>query len=186
MQKDYSNEMLEKENFNEITGLEIINPKRGRLTNRRYYPVTDISRESYCHARNIENRNNMYSDFQEYQNDRLIHLSRINTVNFYPDDMRKVLDLFFKYYQDENLYVINGFRSSKEIGINVHSVGLAIDIIANNKSHAKQIANAAYAAGIGNIVFGGDYSTDNGYVHIDIAPKQDFIYKAGYYEGPWS
>lgn len=184
--KDYSKEMLDESNFNKNTGLEEIKPKRGKITNRRFYPVPDIDRESYCLARNIENRNTLYSDFKEYKNERLIHLSRINTVNFYPKDMRDVLDLFFKYYTDENLYVINGFRSAKEIGVNVHSIGLAVDIVAKDKLQAKQIANAAYATGLANIVYGGNYNTGNGYVHIDIAPNENFIYKAGFYEGPWS
>lgn len=184
--EEIKKEMLDPNAFNERTGLPIVHPERGGFTSRRYHPPLKIDRENYIILRNIENRNLDYAEFSPYVSNQLIHVERIDTINFYPVDMHQALKLFLEYYGEGTLYIINGFQSAKMNGVNAHSVGLAVDIAADNKEHGRRIANAAYGAGFPNIVYGGDFNTKNGYIHIDICPKEEFAYDQGVYQGPWA
>lgn len=160
--------------------------ERGTFSKDRYHPPYKISKHHYVIARINENIENKYQDFAPINSNQFKYLERIDTLNFYPKDMRETISLFLRYYGTGQLNILMGFTSPEINGITVHSSGLAMDILAENKEHARQIANAAYRAGIPNIAFGGDFSTSNGYVHIDIAPKEKFSYNAGFYDGPWS
>ena len=162
-----------------------ISPERGEIKLGRYYPP-QVERKEYLNARIIEAIKEDFSEFKSMSNSQLIHLDRIDTFDYYPLDMHKVVELFLSYYGDGNLKVIHGFRSPLLYGINAHNAGLAMDIVAEDKAHARKIANAAFRAGIPNIVLGGDFEESQGYVHIDISPKEKFVYNAGIYEGPWS
>lgn len=184
-EREIKRDLLDPEMFNSETGLPIVTPPRGMITKRKFYVINDVSKEDYIISRNIENRNNKYEEFRPFHNNQLIHLDRIDTLNYYPIDMHKVLKLFLEYYGEGNLFVINGFLSAKITGVNAHSVGLAVDILAEDNTQAKKIANAAYATGIKNIVYGGNFNNGNGYVHIDICPEDKFSYGQGVYQGPW-
>lgn len=162
-----------------------IHPERGRFELGRYYPPT-IERKEYLNARIIEAIKDDFSEYKPLNNSQLNHLDRIDTFDYYPLDMHKAVELFLSYYGDGILDIIHGFRSPLVYGINAHNAGLAIDIAAADKTHARKITNAAFRAGIPNIVLGGDFEESQGYVHLDISPKEIFLYNAGIYEGPWS
>ena len=164
---------------------KVIIAPRGTIFNSRYLPP-EIDRDAYIYSRNVEARTTKYVYYKKMDNKQIVHLNRTDSLNFYPEDMIEVMTLFLNYYGEGTLYVINGFRSAKQIGINAHSVGLAMDIQANDRAHALKIANTAYFAGMKNIVFGGDFTIGQGYVHLDITPFEEFAYDAGYYGGPWS
>lgn len=158
---------------------------RGKVVFHRYVPP-EGKRESYFKGRIIEAIQTDFKEYQSFDSAQLHHLFRIETLNFYPKDMRLVLQAFLQYYGAGDLFVIQGFRSPHLHGLSVHSAGLAIDIEARDHQHARKICNAGFRAGIPNIVLGGDFSKGEGYVHLDIAPKETFFYNAGAYLGPWS
>lgn len=164
----------------------ILRTKRGTFTEKSYLAPSHITRHEYIMSRTNEDSETQFEEYQALQSPQLIHLERTDTLDFYPEDMRKVLRLFLSYYGSGRLFVICGFRSPQIHGVSAHSVGMAIDIEAVDKSHGLRICNAAYRAGVPNIVLGGDYDEGEGYVHLDITPKERFAYNAGYYDGPWS
>lgn len=157
----------------------------GTLDVGKYSPPTG-DRSAFITARAIQSVQQNYSSFSPLNNDLLIHLEHTETLDYYPEDMKKVLQLFLSYWGNEPLYVLKGFSSPLLDGFTAHSAGLAIDLLAKNAQHARKICNAAYRSGIGNIVMGGDFSEEEGYVHLDIAPKDEFYYDGGFYDGPWT
>lgn len=153
---------------------------------RTSYVAPDVDRDSYILALHQEAVASHYSYYAALNSDRIKHIDRNDSLDFYTTEMRRVIPLFLDYYGKGKLFVINGFRSPGEIGIYPHSVGIAMDIAAQDKEQADRIMNAAYMAGIPTIIPGGRFESKEGYVHLDIAPKASYIYDAGYYEGPWS
>ncbi len=158
---------------------------RGKITGTRFYPVEGVARDAYIQARYREAEQTRFSDYAAIGQSRFKHLDRVDTLDWYPSDMRRVLSLFFGHYGTGSLYVVNGFRSVLHFGITAHSTGLAVDIQAETREQADRIMHAAYLTGIPNIIPGGDFATGEGYVHLDIAPKTDLNYGAGSYTGPW-
>lgn len=158
---------------------------RGKIQHGRFFPV-QTDREGYLQSRVFEAIHRDYQEFRPLNSPQLYHVDRIDSIDFYPTDMRQVISLFLDYFGTDTLYVIQGFRSPIQNGINAHTAGLAMDIAVQDNEEYRKVANAAYRAGIPNIVPGGDFSNGEGYVHIDISPKEHFYYEAGAYEGPWS
>lgn len=163
----------------------IIYAPRGQFYQTSYV-VPKVERDAYIRALNEEAVSSDYLFYQPFKNDRIKHINRNDSIDFYTVEMRRVLPLFLNYYGEGDLFVINGFRSPGTIGIHPHSVGIAVDIKVSGKEQADRVMNAAFMAGIPTIIPGGDFDTNEGYVHLDIAPKALYTYEAGLYNGPWN
>lgn len=157
---------------------------RGKFYQDKYVPPA-IGRKDYIHALQEEAVSTNYERYAPLSSRRMSHVDRNNSLNFYTEEMRRVVPILLHYYGKGELVVINGFRSHWDIGIQAHSVGIALDIQAT-AGQATRIMNAAYLAGIPTILPGGDFAAGEGYVHLDLAEKPTYTYEAGYYEGPWS
>lgn len=156
--------------------------QKGKIVGGFYFPpITD--RVEYIWARHQEAVNSNYDLYAQYRGDVFYHALRRDEVNYYPPDMIRVMELFARYSMDERLKIIRATERPKR-GANIHSIGLAIDVEAKTKQDAKRIADAAYRTGIPNIVYGGNFGTGNGYVHLDIGPRFKWQYGAGVYSGP--
>ena len=150
------------------------------------YRVPDMDRGHYIRDLHEEAVSSRYQDFSPLGTESFIHRDRSLTIDFYFNDFKRVLQIFKTYYGEGQLVVINGFRSPHEIGEAPHSTGIAIDIHAEDRPHARRIMNAAYLAGIPTIIPNGEFYRGEGYVHLDIAPTADYAYDGGTYKGPWS
>lgn len=163
----------------------VIYAPRGKFYPTSYVPPR-VERNSYIQSLQDEATTTKYSHYQPLNSERITHINRLDSMDFYTEEMRRVIPMFLTYYGKGRLYAINGFRSPGIIGVHPHSVGIAIDLVADNKEHADRIMNAAFMAGIPTIIPGGNFDTGEGYVHLDIAPKASYTYEAGYYNGPWT
>lgn len=156
----------------------------------KFYPTSYVAprvgRDGYIQALHQEAITSDYLFYEPLNNARIKHLNRNDSIEFYTIEMRRVLPMFLTYYGKGELFAINAFRSPGKIGIHPHSVGIAIDLKADSKEHADRIMNAAFMAGIPTIIPGGNFETNEGYVHLDIGPKASYTYEAGYYDGPWT
>ena len=150
------------------------------------YRAPEMERGSYIRYLHEEAVSSRYQDFSSLAAKSFIHQDRSLTIDFYFNDFKRVLQIFKTYYGEGQLVVINGFRSPHEIGEAPHSTGIAIDIHAEDRAHARRIMNAAYLAGIPTIIPNGEFYRGEGYVHLDIAPTADYAYDGGTYKGPWS
>lgn len=157
----------------------------GSFYKDKYFPVKDIDRGSYIERVNKEAIEKDYSFFIEIKEDYLIHLDRQFTINYYFRDWGRIIPLLKNSYGEGNFYVVNGFRSPHELGVNVHSTGLAIDILVKNQEEADRLMNAAYLIGIPTIIPAGDIRGGQGHIHLDLAPKAPYVYNSGMYMGPW-
>lgn len=157
---------------------------RGKFYQDKYIPP-EVGRKGYLNALQDEAVTTNYRQYAPLTSRRITHVDRNGSLNFYTEEMRRAVPIFLHYYGKGELVVINGFRSHWEIGIQAHSVGIAMDIQATTEQ-ATRIMNAAYMAGIPTILPGGDFLAGEGYVHLDLAEKPPYTYEAGYYEGPWS
>lgn len=156
--------------------------QKGKIVGGFYFPpATD--RMEYIWARHQEAVNSHYDLYAQYTGDVFYHVLRRDEINYYPPDMIRVMELFSRYSMDENLKIIRATERPKR-GANIHSIGLAIDIEAKSREEAKRIADAAYRTGIPNIVYGGNFNTGDGYVHLDIGPRFKWQYGSGVYSGP--
>ena len=150
------------------------------------YRAPDMDRGHYIRDLHEEAVSTRYRDFSSLDNPYFKHLDRSLSIDFYFNELKKVLQIFKTYYGEGQLFIINGFRSPHEIGQAPHSVGIAVDIYAEDRAHARRIMNAAYLAGIPTIIPNGEFYRGEGYVHLDIAPTADYAYDGGTYKGPWS
>lgn len=158
---------------------------RGSFYKDRYV-APKVDRMEYIDLLDKEGKKTKYAGFSPLDSPDFIHINRTYSIDFYLFDMKRILSIFKNYYGEGKLYVINGFRSPYDIGVNPHSVGIAIDIESENMEQARRIMNAAYMAGIPTIIPNGEFNKGEGYVHLDIAPAPNYIYDAGRYTGPWS
>lgn len=163
---------------------EVINLS-GTFYGSEYTPGEFDSRESFISKVNLIAKKKNYSFMKKLNFDYLIHLDRQYTTNLYFRDWERIMPILKSFYGKGNLYVVNGFRSPFELGVNVHSTGLAMDILVDNKEQAERLMNAAYMVGIPTIIPAGDIRRGQGHVHLDLAPKPDHVYDAGTYTGPW-
>jgi len=156
--------------------------QKGKIIGGFYFPP-QVERVEYIWARHQEAVNSNYDLYAQYTGSIFYHALRRDELNYYPPDMIHVMELFADYSMDKRLKIVRGMERPKR-GANIHSIGLAIDVEAKDRAHAKRIADAAYRTGIPNIVYGGDFNTGNGYVHLDIGPRFRWQYGAGVYSGP--
>lgn len=156
--------------------------EKGKIVGGFYFPPR-VDRVEYIWARHQEAVSSNYDLYAQYTGSVFYHTMRRDELNYYPPDMIRVLELFAEYSMDKRIKIIRGMERPKR-GANIHSIGLAIDVEATSRAHAKRIADAAYRTGIPNIVYGGNFSTGNGYVHLDIGPRFKWQYGAGVYSGP--
>lgn len=156
--------------------------EKGKIIGGFYFPPT-VDRMDYIWARHQEAVNSNYDLYAQFTGDVFYHALRRDEINYYPPDMIRVMELFSRYSMDDNLKIVRATERPKR-GANVHSIGLAIDIEAKTRGDAKRIADAAYRTGIPNIVYGGNFNTGDGYVHLDIGPRFKWQYGAGVYSGP--
>lgn len=163
----------------------VVYAPRGKFYPTSYLPPR-VERDSYIQALHEEALITKYSHYKSLNNDRITHINRLDSIDFYTEEMRRIIPMFLTYYGKGQLFAINSFRSPGAIGVHPHSVGIAIDLVAENREHADRIMNAAFMTGIPTIIPGGNFDTNEGYVHLDIAPKAKYIYEAGYYDGPWT
>lgn len=177
--------IIEPEETKEETKAGIVFAPRGKFYPTSYL-VPRVERNSYIQALQDEAYSSNYSYYQPLNSDRIKHINRNDSIDLYTVEMRRVLPLFLTYYGKGLLFAINGFRSPGTIGVQAHSVGIAIDLKADSHEHADRIMNAAFMSGIPTIIPGGNFDTNEGYVHLDIAPKANYTYEAGYYDGPWT
>lgn len=164
---------------------KLITSLSGKFYQDKYIPKEDIGRTTLINEirKNAEETN--YSLFVKINQPYVVHLDRQFTINLYFRDWRRVMPILKKYYGEGTFYVVNGFRSPYELGDNVHSAGLAMDILVKDQEDADRLMNAAYMAGIPTIIPAGDIEKGQGHVHLDLARKAGFTYNAGTYIGPW-
>lgn len=156
--------------------------QKGKIVGGFYFPPS-TDRIEYIWARHQEAVNSNYDLYTQYTGDVFFHALRRDEINYYPPDMIRVMELFGRYSMDDRLKIIRATERPKR-GANIHSIGLAVDVEAKSKEDAKRIADAAYRTGIPNIVYGGNFNTGDGYVHLDIGPRFKWQYGAGVYSGP--
>lgn len=150
------------------------------------YLAPDVPRDSYLRDLHREATRTSYLNYSKLQMSDFVHIDRALSIDFYLNDMLEILKIFKRYYGKGTLYIINGFRSPHEVGVTPHSVGVALDIEAKDRAEARKIMNAAYLAGIPTIIPNGEFFRGEGYVHLDIAPKANYVYDGGKFDGPWS
>lgn len=164
----------------------LIKAPKGSFTLKKYRVPANIEREEYLQALHAEMNGSGWPQYGPLISSRVRHRERTDSLNFYHPDLRRTMELFFSYYGDGVLYVVNGFRSPQLYPAQVHSLGLALDIEASDEASAYRIMNAAYAAGFPTIIPGGDFPNGQGHIHLDLAPKAAYNYGMGVYDGPWS
>lgn len=157
----------------------------GRFYKNKYFPNDAGNRDSYIRAVNRLAIQEDYSFFYELDFPFVKHLDRQFTTNFYFRDWQRVMSILKDYYGNGNFHIVNGFRSPFELGVTVHSTGLALDILVNDQEHADRVMGAAYMTGIPTIIPVGEINHGQGHVHLDLAPNAKFSYNAGNYYGPW-
>lgn len=176
-----SSGLNKEESYTEV----IFYAPKGRFTNKKYKPPS-IKREDWLTALNEEAVSTKYRDYGLIENESVTHSSQLNCINWYSNQFIKAFHLFLDVYGKDKLLVRNGFNSPEEFGITPHSTGVAIDLITENEEQSLRIMNAAFKVGIPTIIPAGNTDDGTGHVHLDLAPKANYIYDAGIYNGPWS
>lgn len=157
----------------------------GKFQKDKYIPINSTPRDNYIRNVNDLAEAEGYSFFVELTSDYIKHLDRQFTANFYFRDWARILPILKRFYGDGLFYVVNGFRSPFELGVGIHSTGLAMDILVEDQEDADRLMGAAYMTGIPTIIPVGDIRRGQGHIHLDLAPKPTYSYNAGTYNGPW-
>lgn len=155
---------------------------RGKIVGARYEPPTS-SRKDYLRSRTREAFESDFVHFEELDENKFPHLERRGSLNYYAKDMRLVMDMLHARLQ-RRLYVVNGFRSTREGVTNAHTAGIAIDILASSYKDALEVADEAWMLGIRSIGIAGDFEEGQGFVHLDIGPAATLNYGGKTYRGP--
>lgn len=156
---------------------------RGRLTTGHYQPP-QIGRMDYIRNRTREGFETNFYKFEKIDESQFVHLNRNNSINFYPVDTIRVMSMLANRI-GKTMYVVNGFRSTKENLTNAHTAGLAMDFMVETYQEAREIADAAYTMGLRAIAIQGEFNDDEeGFVHVDIGPAATWAYDGKAYQGP--
>lgn len=157
----------------------------GTFKKDKYFPNNSMTRDVYIREVNRLAEEKEYSFFVSLNAPYIKHIDRQFTANFYFKDWLRVMKNIKSFYGPGVFTIVNGFRSPFELGVNVHSTGLALDILVQNREEADRLMNAAYLAGVPTIIPAGKISEGQGHVHLDLAPAPEYAYDAGTYTGPW-
>lgn len=149
------------------------------------YTAPDYNRDNYIKLMYDYIRRTEYLNYGELTSNKLYFRQTEDHLNYFHPDFIKVFNMFLNGYQMENLEIVKGMSSPHTNRPNAHTIGMAIDIKVNSTTQRNHIMNCAWSIGIPNIVQAGDGSADV-HVHLDICPKEKFMYDGIYYEGPWS
>lgn len=157
----------------------------GKFYRDSYIPNQEITRDMLVNDLHNYSRKNKYPHFVSLEQPYIKHLDRQFTTNFYFKDWQRIIPTLKEYYGEGIFYIVSGFRSPFELGVNVHSTGLAMDILVKDEVDADRLMNAAYMTGIPTIIPAGDIKKGQGHIHLDLAPPPNHVYDAGIYSGPW-
>lgn len=157
---------------------------RGKLTTGHYQPP-QVGRMDYLRNRTREAFETNFYKFDKIDERYFVHLNRNNSINYYPIDTVRVMSMLSNRLGGKVLYVVNGFRSTKENLTNAHTAGLAMDFMVESYEEAREIADAAYTMGIRAIAIQGEFNEgEEGFVHVDIGPAATWAYDGKAYQGP--
>lgn len=168
----------------EQTIIEWLVMPRGRLTTG-YYQPPNVQRMDYIRNRTREAYETNFYKFEKIDERQFVHLNRNNSINYYPMDTIRVMSMLSNRLNNKTLYVVNGFRSTKENLTNAHTAGLAMDFKVESYQEARTIADAAYTMGLRAIAIQGEFNEgEEGFVHVDIGPAATWAYDGKVYRGP--
>lgn len=155
---------------------------RGEFVSSSYRPPSS-ERSMYLKNRTREAFESDFAFFDELDEQLFPHLKRQGSLNYYPKDTRMALEILQKQ-MGRKLFIVNGFRSTKEGYTNAHTAGLAVDVLVHSYEEAKELADMAWMVGFRAIGIAGDFNEGEGFVHLDIGPATFLNYGGKTYRGP--
>lgn len=149
------------------------------------YQVPNQPRRQYMITVNEEAYATKYINFKPITSKRVVFREHVDQLNLFHPYFIEVFDAFLSRYDQPQIVVSRGFVPPSIENLSPHSIGMAIDIHVSTRDEMSNVMNTAWLAGIPTILHAGDRS-DEMHVHLDICPKEEFLYDGEYYEGPWS
>ncbi|MES9681816.1 C40 family peptidase [Gottfriedia acidiceleris] len=137
------------------------------------------TREVFLHNRIGWVRNTKYKQLVHLNKKLFIHQNHYDGIegNLYSPDAKKLFENLLLKTKKPYFEVISGFRFSNPGQLSPHEAGCAIDIRVESIDEVREIADCAWQLGVRSIAIGGDFTSNKGFIHIDIAPKgKDFMY----------
>lgn len=161
-----------------------LRPTKGTFS-KGVYTAPDEPRFPYLVSVKDEAVATKYKDYKPLTDNRLVFRDHIHQLNLFHPYFVEVFNLFLKRCDDRQLIVMSGFTVPETNNLTAHNVGMAIDLLVTNREDLSYIMNTAWLVGFPMILHAGNRS-DEMHVHLDIAPKETYIYDGEFYEGPWS
>ncbi|WP_242553997.1 C40 family peptidase [Bacillus velezensis] len=120
-------------------------------------------------------RTTNYKGFRQLNKERFIHQVHYDGYegNLYSPDAKTLFENLLLKTQKPYFEIISGFRFSNKGQLSPHEAGCAMDIHVRNIEEVREIADCAWQLGVRSIAMGGDFTASKGFIHLDIAPKEN-------------
>ena len=163
--------------------------KKVNQIHQEYYPYkplafqgsaiipSKLERRDFLIGRVGWGRTTKYEGYVSLDETKFIHQSHYDGYegNLYSPDAKNLFENLLLKTQKPYFEVISGFRYSNKGQLSPHEAGCAMDILVRDLDEVREIADCAWQLGVRSIAIGGDFSNENGFIHIDIAPKGEWF-----------